>query len=61
MKTEIDNKYEKMVMEIVREISDNLQQEWKGVDDPVREEIEQEWGEIIKNILKKVGKHNKEK
>lgn len=44
-------KIEVIATQIVKHISRNLQQEWKGVDDDVRMEIEKSWEKFITRLL----------
>lgn len=42
---------DKTAQKIVKRISQDLVQEWKGVDDDVRMEIEESWEKAIVRIL----------
>jgi len=44
-------KIEVISTQIVKHIARELQQEWKGVDDDVRMEIEKSWEKFITRLL----------
>ena len=49
----IGDDYALVAQEIVLGISNSLQQEWKGIDDPERDEIELVWKKQIVKLLRK--------
>ena len=49
----IGDDYALVAQEIVLGISNSLQQDWKGIDDPERDEIELVWKKQIVKLLRK--------